>query len=161
MPGVYTGAPTDGQTRRVRPVQIVIDAQDTQRLATFWAGALADRGYRLPTPPDGAPDWPTWLRAQGVPEEQWGAGFALDNDDPAQPRLYLQRVPEGKAAKNRVHLDLLAGGGAGVPLAEQEQRVDAAVERLVAAGATLVERRTELGVHWAVLHDPEGNEFCA
>jgi len=145
----------------VRPVQIVIDAQDTQRLATFWAAALADRGYRLPVPPDDAPDWPTWLRAQGVPEEDWGAGFALENDDAAQPRLFLQRVPEEKAAKNRVHLDLLAGGGAGVPLAEQERRVAAAVELLTALGATHLTTTTELGVHWAVLRDPEGNEFCA
>ena len=145
----------------MRPVQIVIDAQDTQGMATFWAAALADRGYRLPTPPDGAPDWPTWLRAQGVPEDQWGAGFALDNDDPAQPRLYLQRVPEGKTAKNRVHLDLLAGGGSQVPLPEQEARVAAAVDRLTALGATHVQTTTELGVHWAVLRDPEGNEFCA
>jgi hypothetical protein len=130
-------------------------------LATFWAAALADRGYRLPTPPDGAPDWPTWLQAQGVPEEQWGAGFALDNDDPAQPRIHLQRVPETKTAKNRVHLDLLAGGGGTVPLPEQERRVAAAVERLTALGATRVTTLTELGVHWAVLRDPEGNEFCA
>ena len=145
----------------MRPVQIVIDAQDTQRLATFWADALADRGYRLPTPPDGAPDWPTGLRAQGVPEDQWGAGFALDNDDETQPRIFLQRVPESKAAKNRVHLDLLAGGGAGVPLAEQQQRVAAAVQRLTELGATHLTTATELGVHWAVLTDPEGNEFCA
>ena len=142
----------------MRPVQIVFDAQDTERLAMFWAAALADRGYRVPDPPDGAADWPTWLAAQGVPEEQWGAAFALEGDE-GQPRLFFQRVPEPKSAKNRVHLDLLAGGGHRVPL--EEQRVDAAVERLVAAGAALVEQRTELGVHWAVLHDPEGNEFCA
>jgi hypothetical protein len=145
----------------MRPVQIVLDAQDPQRLATFWTAALADRGYRLPVPPDGAPDWPTWLRSQGVPEEQWGAGFALENDDATQPRIYLQRVPEGKSAKNRVHLDLLAGGGSSVPVAEQQERVAAAVQRLTAAGATFIEQRTELGVHWAVLQDPEGNEFCA
>jgi hypothetical protein len=96
-----------------------------------------------------------------VPEAQWGAGFALENDDPAQPRLYLQRVPEPKAAKNRLHLDLLAGGGSGVPLPEQQQRVATAVERLTALGATYVTEMTEQGVHWAVLQDPEGNEFCA
>jgi hypothetical protein len=161
MAGVYTGGPTAGQTGRVRPVQIVLDAQDTPRLATFWAAALADRGYRLPTPPDGAPDWPTWLHAQGVPEEQWGASFALDNDDETQPRFHLQRVAEPKAGGNRVHLDLLVGGGAGVPLAEQQQRVAAAVARLTALGAVHVATRTELGVHWAVLQDPEGNAFCA
>lgn len=146
---------------QMRPVQIVFDAQDTERLATFWAAALADRGYRLPTPPDGAPDWPTWLRAQGVPEEQWGAGFALDNDDETQPRLYFQRVPESKVAKNRVHLDLQSGGGPRVPLDEQRRCVTEAVQRLTALGARLIAEKTELGVHWAVLQDPEGNEFCA
>ena len=70
-------------------------------------------------------------------------------------------MPEPKTAKNRVHLDLQAGGGSRVPLEEQRARVAAAVERLNALGATLVEERTELGVHWAVLTDPEGNEFCA
>jgi catechol 2,3-dioxygenase-like lactoylglutathione lyase family enzyme len=144
----------------VRPVQIVFDAQDTERLAMFWAAALADRGYRVPDPPDGAADWPTWLAAQGVPEEQWGAAFDLEGDA-GQPRLFFQRVPEPKSAKNRVHLDLLAGGGHRVPLEEQRQRVRAAVERLTALGATFVEERTELGTHWAVLRDPEGNEFCA
>jgi hypothetical protein len=144
----------------VRPVQIVFDAADTQQLATFWAAALADRGYRVPDPPDGAPDWPTWLRAQGVPEEDWGRAFALEGDE-GQPRLFFQRVPEPKTAKNRVHLDLLAGGGHTVPLEVQQERVRAAVERLTALGATFVEDKTELGTHWAVLRDPEGNEFCA
>jgi hypothetical protein len=141
-------------------VQIVFDAADPERLATFWAAALADRGYRIPDPPDGAPDWPTWLRAQGVPEDQWGSASAAEGDE-GQPRLFFQRVPEPKTAKNRVHLDLLAGGGHTVPLEEQQERVRAAVERLTALGATFVEDKTELGTHWAVLRDPEGNEFCA
>jgi len=145
----------------MRPVQIVFDAQDPERLGTFWAAALADRGYRMPDPPDGAADWPTWLAAQGVPEEDWGSAFALESDDQTQPRIFLQRVPEPKTAKNRVHLDLLAGGGHRVPMAEQQEGVRAAVERLTALGATFVETHTELGVHWAVLLDPEGNEFCA
>ena len=48
-----------------------------------------------------------------------------------------------------------------MPLEEQQERVRAAVERLTALGATFVEDKTELGTHWAVLRDPEGNEFCA
>jgi hypothetical protein len=145
----------------MRPVQIVFDAADPGQLATFWSAALADRGYRIPDPPDGAADWPAWLAAQGVPEELWNSASALESEDGVQPRLFFQRVPEPKTVKNRVHIDLLAGGGSGVPLAEQQERVRAAVERLTGLGATFVEDRTELGVHWAVLRDPEGNEFCA
>ncbi len=63
--------------------------------------------------------------------------------------------------KNRVHLDLLAGGGPSVPLDEQRARVASAVARLESLGATRVEEHTELGVHWVVMRDPEGNEFCA
>jgi hypothetical protein len=145
----------------MRPVQIVFDAVDTRTLATFWATALAGRGYRIPDPPDGAADWPSWLAARGVPEEDWYAGFAIEAADGGQPRIFFQRVPEAKTAKNRVHLDLLAGGGSGVPLEEQRARVAAAVERLTGLGATYVTEMTEHGVHWAVLLDPEGNEFCA
>jgi len=141
-------------------VQIVFDALDPARLAAFWVAALADRGYREPDPPDGAPDWPTWARERGIPEEQWNDSRALEVPDGAQPRIYIQRVPEPKSAKNRVHLDLLAGGGSTVPLEEQRARVAASVDRLTGLGATFVEEKTEFGVHWAVLTDPEGNEFC-
>jgi hypothetical protein len=141
------------------PVQIVFDAVDTRRLAGFWAAALADRGYRIPDPPGGYADWPAWLSDQGVPEEAWYAGFAIEAD--GQPRIFFQQVPEAKTAKNRVHLDLLAGGGSRVPLEEQKARVAAAVQRLTGLGATYVTETTEHGVHWAVLLDVEGNEFCA
>jgi hypothetical protein len=144
----------------MRPVQIVFDAQDPGRLATFWAAALADRGYRVPDPPDGAADWPSWLAARGVPEDHWNDASAVESTDPAQPRLFFQRVPEPKTVKNRVHLDLQAGGGPSVPPDEQRARIAASVERLTALGATFVEDRSGMGTSWAVLTDPEGNEFC-
>jgi predicted enzyme related to lactoylglutathione lyase len=48
-----------------------------------------------------------------------------------------------------------------VPVEQQREKVDVAVARLQALGATFVERAEELGVVWAVMLDPEGNEFCA
>ncbi len=69
-------------------------------------------------------------------------------------------MPEPKTVKNRVHIDLQAGGGPSVLPAEQQERIAAAVERLTALGARYVETRSGLGTHWAVLQDPEGNEFC-
>ena len=59
-----------------------------------------------------------------------------------------------------MHLDLLAGGGPSVPLDVQRERVAVQVARLQALGATRVEEHAELGVHWVVMRDPEGNEFC-
>ncbi len=73
--------------------------------------------------------------------------------DPAGigPRLLAQRVPEGKTAKNRLHLDVRVGG---------RDAVAVEVERLVALGATYHGTFDEHGSYWAVLTDPEGNEFC-
>ena len=62
--------------------------------------------------------------------------------------LLFFRVPEAKTVKNRVHVDL----------AHREPAAELA--RLVALGASEVERRTERGISWTVLLDPEGNEFC-
>lgn len=69
-------------------------------------------------------------------------------------------MPEAKSGENRVHIDLLAGGGPSVPLDEQRERVAAEVARLEALGATRVDEHADLGVHWVVMQDPEGNEFC-
>lgn len=64
--------------------------------------------------------------------------------------LYFNEVPEPKRGKNRLHLCL-----------RPETSRDAEVERLVALGATFVaDRREADGTGWAVLADPEGNEFC-
>ncbi|MFF0346030.1 VOC family protein [Kribbella sp. NPDC004875] len=66
------------------------------------------------------------------------------------PLLYFNQVPEPKTVKNRLHLCL-----------RPESTRDQEVERLLALGATLVaDRRNQDGTGWAVLADPEGNEFC-
>ena len=66
------------------------------------------------------------------------------------PALYFNQVPEGKTVKNRLHLCL-----------RPETSRDPEVARLLDLGATLVaDRRNPDGTGWAVLADPEGNEFC-
>jgi hypothetical protein len=137
-------------------MQIAIDCADPGALAAFWAEALP--GYAVQPPPPGFDSWPAFLAAQNVPEAEWNSRSAIVGNG---PRLFFQRVPEPKAGKNRVHLDLHAGGGPSVPLDEQQARIRAEVERLQALGATFVEEHAEMGVAWAVMRDPEGNEFCA
>jgi hypothetical protein len=58
----------------------------------------------------------------------------------------FQRVPEPKTVKNRVHWDVTL--------------VDTTIDGLVAAGATLLRPKDD-EIHWWVMADPEGNEFCA
>jgi hypothetical protein len=84
--------------------------------------------------------------------------------DPAGlgPRIWFQQVPEPKAVKNRVHLDLKVSGGREVPLAIRTQLVTAKVEQLTKAGATVLRIMAEPDMehYGVVLRDPEGNEFC-
>ena len=110
-----------------RLYNITIDAHDPRALAKFWRQAL---GYRL---------------AYAEPHE---TGIERPDDDTdAYPALVFVLVPDEKAVKNRVHLDL----------APDDQAAE--VERLLALGA----RRADIGqgkVSWVVMADPEGNEFC-
>jgi hypothetical protein len=139
-------------------IQLVFDAGDPDRLARFWAEAL---GYRLQPPPDGHDSWEAFLRAEGVPEETWNDVSAIVDPDGVGPRVYFQRVPEGKTAKNRMHIDLSASGGPGVPLDERKARIGAEVARLKALGATDERGAMERsGEYWVRMNDPEGNEFC-
>jgi hypothetical protein len=139
------------------PIQIVFDATDPATLADFWALAL---GYIVQPPPDGFESWDDWARAMEIPEENWNDARALIDPDGAGPRIFFQRVPESKAAKNRVHLDTNVGGGHDTPLEERRRRVDASVGRLVAAGASVSDPVEQRGEYWVVMQDPEGNEFC-
>ncbi|HEX5293019.1 MAG TPA: VOC family protein [Streptosporangiaceae bacterium] len=139
--------------------QLVIDCADPEPLARFWAAAL---GYELEPPPAGFAGWDDYWREVGVPEEELGAGpDRIVDPVGGGPRIWFQVVPEGKAIKNRFHLDVLVGGGRSVPLAERRQRVDAEARRLAELGATMVRVLSEEGLdHYGVaMTDPEGNEF--
>ena len=138
-------------------LQVVFDAADPPRLAAFWGEAI---GYQEEPPPEGFDSWEAWAVANELPRESWDDYAARVDPDGVGPRLYFQRVPEPKTAKNRVHLDLAVGGGRGTPDEERRARVAAAVERAVAAGATRVKAYDEPDQHWVVMQDPEGNEFC-
>jgi hypothetical protein len=93
-----------------------------------------------------------------IPEENWNDARALVDPGGSGPRVFIQKVPEGKITKNRVHLDLNVG--AGLPREERRPAVEAAADRLVTAGATIVRPFEERGSFWIVMQDPEGNEFC-
>ena len=139
-------------------VQIVFDCADPAAQADFWAEALH---YNMPPPPEPHPSWDDWARSMGIPEERWNDMRALEDPDGVGPRLFFQKVPEGKVAKNRMHVDLNVGGGPSVAAEERKRRVDAEVERLKALGATDERGAMEKdGEYWVRMNDPEGNEFC-
>ena len=106
---------------------IVVDCSDLERSARFWCGVL---GY-TDSPPSG-------LYRALAPE----SGVGID--------VLLQRVPDVKGQKNRLHLDL------------RTPDLDAEVRRVLDLGATLLtsEPVTEDGWSWHILGDPDGNEFC-
>jgi hypothetical protein len=76
------------------------------------------------------------------------------------PRLYFQRVPEGKAAKNRIHLDVRVR--AGLVGDDRLTALETECARLVALGATRVRllAADEVNESCLVMQDVENNEFC-
>ncbi|MEV4612853.1 VOC family protein [Kitasatospora sp. NPDC049258] len=99
--------------------------------------------YRLAT------FWSTVLDAPIHPDDRPGDDEVLVQL-PGTGMLFIA-VPEAKSIKNRLHLDLQP----------QDRTRDQEIERLRATGATLIDdRRNPDGSGWAVLTDPEGNEFC-
>jgi hypothetical protein len=134
-----------------------MDCADPDQLAKFWAEAL---GFVIPDPPEGHATWEDFLRSMNVPEEEWNSASAIQDSksDPTR-RIYFQKVPEPKAVKNRLHLDLNVAAR-GTPAEERRTLVDAEVERLAGIGASKVEAREKYDEYWVVMQDVEGNEFC-
>jgi hypothetical protein len=138
------------------PLQVVFDAAEPEKLAAFWGLAL---GYIPEPPPDGFASWEEFARSIGLPEDEWGEQASRGDPDGLGPRLYFQRVPEGKTAKNRVHLDVRVAGRA-VRGPERERLVQERVQRLLEAGAEVAWRNDDKRGRSVVMRDPEGNEFC-
>ena len=94
-----------------------------------------------------------------MPEDQQQSAYAVVDPAGAGPRLFFQRVPEQKTAKNRVHLDVNVGAG----LAARESAWRTSARRPSArspSGATRLREVEQRGELWVVLQDPDGNEFC-
>lgn len=123
----------------VRSFQVTFDCAEPVHVARFWAETL---GY-----------------GAEYDDEHGGWAAALDPTG-VGPRLYFQRVPEGKVVKNRVHLDVRVGTG--LVGEERLAALEAECARLVALGAARVRLLRADGVNESclVMQDIEGNEFC-
>ncbi|HKN57131.1 MAG TPA: VOC family protein [Amycolatopsis sp.] len=137
-------------------IQVVFDAAEPAKLAEFWQLAL---GYVPEPPPPGFTTWEDFGRSIGMPEEQFGDQAAIIDPDGAGPRVYIQRVPEGKTAKNRCHIDVRVAGRE-VRGEERDGLIEEHVNRLLEAGATVAWRSDDVRGKSVTMRDPEGNEFC-
>ena len=138
----------------VRQVQITFDCAEPGLLARFWCEVL---GYVTPPPPEG---FTTWDDFNGtLPPEERDSWFACADPAGVGPRLYFQRVPEGKVVKNRVHLDVRVGTG--MVGDERLATLEAESSRLMALGAKHVRTllADEENESCIVMQDIEGNEF--
>jgi hypothetical protein len=135
--------------------QVTFDAADPGALAAFWAEVL---GYIVQPPPEGFDTWDDWAREQGIPQDRWNDNSAIVDPDGDGPRIFFQRVPEGKTAKNRVHLDVRSAPG--LDADARRARLAEECERVMGLGATKLYELEERGAFWITMADPEGNEFC-
>lgn len=116
---------------------VAVDCQDALVVGQFWSAAIG-------RPLD--PDATTEFASIGFAGRRDRAGWARVEPD-AEPTWIFAQVPEPKAVKNRMHLDVVAAD----PAAE--------IARLVELGATHIADRDEYGYTWTLMTDPEGNEF--
>ena len=137
--------------------QLTIDANDPARLARFWAAAL---GYQpAPVRPAVTP----WQEHYLGRLDEGADAFddRLFDPDGRRPPIWFQEVPETKAGKNRLHLDLYpTGRDDTLPMAQRVAIVEAKVTELVELGATVRGRTHGDDFFFITLGDPEGNEFC-
>ncbi|NAZ81894.1 VOC family protein [Kineococcus sp. R8] len=139
----------------VKQVQVTFDCADPRTVAEFWKAAL---GYVDPPVPPGYDSWEALDAA--LPVERRGASWACQDPDGAGPRLFFQRVAEGKVVKNRLHLDVRVA--VGLTGDERVAALEAEAVRLVAVGAQRLHLLPADEEHEAclVMQDVEGNEFC-
>jgi hypothetical protein len=139
----------------IKQFQVTFDCADPERVGRFWCEVL---GYVVPPAPKGFASWDDFNRS--LPPEKQGAAFACVDPTGVGPRLFFQRVPEGKVVKNRMHLDVRVGTG--LVGEERLAALEAECARLVALGAVrgqllLADEDNESCQN---MQDVEGNEFC-
>jgi hypothetical protein len=124
---------------QVKEFQVTFDCEAPERVGRFWCEVL---GYVVPEKPD---------------DDSW---FACVDPHAVGPRLFFQRVPEGKVVKNRLHLDVRVGSG--LVGEERLAALEAECARLIPLGATRVRLLVadEENESCLVMQDVEGNEFC-
>ena len=139
----------------VREFQVTFDCADPERVARFWCEVL---GYVVPPPPEEFATWEDYDRS--LPAEEQGSAFACIDPTGVGPRLFFQRVPEGKVVKNRLHLDVRVGKG--LVGEERLAALEAECARLLPLGASRGRLLVADGVNEScqVMQDIEGNEFC-
>ncbi|GAA3651380.1 hypothetical protein C8D88_1011257 [Lentzea atacamensis] len=122
----------------VRQVQVTFDCAEPVRVGKFWCEVLGYVG----------------------PDEHDDSWYAASDPSGVGPRLYFQRVPEGKIVKNRVHLDVRVGTG--LVGEERLAALEAECARLVPLGAVRGQLLLADGENESCLNmqDVEGNEFC-
>ncbi len=130
---------------------VTIDCRDPLTLAAFWREVL---DYQDDPAPEGYSSWADYDAANGVSDDDAAAGATIIDPNGAGPRLYFQKVPEVKSAKNRVHLDVT------VSESRQWAEVQAAADRVVGAGGRILRVSDDPNDRFIVVTDPEGNEFC-
>lgn len=144
-----------GRMTAVRQFQVTFDCAEPERVARFWCEVL---GYVVPPPPKGFDSWDEFNSS--LPAERQGSAFACVDPTGVGPRLFFQRVPEGKVVKNRQHLCVRAGTG--LVGDERLATLEAERDRLVALGAVCERVMLADGFNESciVMQDIEGNEFC-
>jgi len=138
-------------------VQIVIDSGDPHVLADWWAETL---GWQVE---EQEADFIRQMIDAGHATDAdtrthhgalvWREGAAIHPDEEKswrRPRILFQEVPETKAGKNRVHLDLRLG----------DDDPEALRAQLQERGATVLHSGRQGPHTWVTMADPEGNEFC-
>jgi predicted enzyme related to lactoylglutathione lyase len=115
-----------------RILVVQIDCADPLGLSSFWSQLLGMEVEEV------------------LGEPPHYVNLAPPPDLPSSVGLALQRVPEAKQVKNRLHLDI------------EVDHVDSATERVLSLGGGRASTPdvSEHGYKWRVMVDPEGNEFC-
>lgn len=134
-------------------VQITFDCHDPHSMARFWSAALGytkedHRQLVAQLLESGAILVNDTVDVDGGP--QFADVSACRDPDGRGPRIYFQKVPEGKAVKNRVHLDLHVG----------PDKYEGEANRLEGLGASRLWYSDDRGAKCWTMADIEGNEFC-